>query len=73
MTVFMGKQGNETATHKYYIEKHMEKELVLCLTEHCPKQEKKKKKWFLPRASLTIYHIGHGAPFRKVAEVIRGV
>lgn len=43
MTVFMGKQGNETATHKYYIEKHMEKELVLCLTEHCPKQEKKKK------------------------------
>lgn len=36
-----GKQGNETAVRQYYIEKHVEKELVLCLTECCPKQKKK--------------------------------
>lgn len=41
MTVFMGKQGNETVRHKYYIEKHREKELVLCFAEYHPKKKKK--------------------------------
>lgn len=40
----MGKQGNETATHKYYIEKHMEKELSLMLNWALSKTGKKNKK-----------------------------
>lgn len=37
----MGKQGNETVRHKYYIEKHREKELVLCFAEYHPRKKKK--------------------------------
>lgn len=48
-----GKQGNETAVYKYYTEKHVEKELVLCLTECWLKE---KKLCFFPQADLTALY-----------------
>jgi len=66
--VFMGKQGNETVRHKYYIEKHREKELVLCFAEYHPR--KKKKMQFLLQRNLTIYHRGHSPPFTNRVEGI---